>query len=93
MVCLPFRQGRAQRTHGPDHAAPHPNPPHQGEGAAQHPVAVLTRPSPCGRGGGRGLGRIMFGIVGVNAVTATEALRLGAMKLPVTTPVVICEDW
>ena len=72
---------------------PHPNPPHKGEGAAQHPVAVLTRPSPCGRGGGRGLGRIMFGIVGVNAVTATEALRLGAMKLPVTTPVVICEDW
>ena len=30
---------------------------------------------------------------GVNEGTANEALRLGAMKLPVTTRVVIRDDW
>ena len=38
-------------------------------------------------------GRIMFEIDGVGEVIAREALRLGAMKLPVTTRVVIREDW
>jgi large subunit ribosomal protein L16 len=38
-------------------------------------------------------GRIMFEIDGVAEVVAREALRLGAMKLPVTTRVVIREDW
>ena len=38
-------------------------------------------------------GRIMFEIDGVGEVVAREALRLGAMKLPVTTRVVIREDW
>ena len=56
-------------------------------------VAVLARPSPCGRGWGRGHGRIMVGIGGVGEDVAREALRLGAMKLPVTTRGVIREDW
>jgi large subunit ribosomal protein L16 len=38
-------------------------------------------------------GRIMFEIDGVSEVIALEALRLGAMKLPVTTRVVEREDW
>ncbi len=38
-------------------------------------------------------GRIMFEIDGVGEVIAREALRLGAMKLPVTTRVVVREDW
>jgi len=38
-------------------------------------------------------GRIMFEIDGVGEDVAREALRLGAMKLPVTTRVVIREDW
>ena len=38
-------------------------------------------------------GRIMFEIDGVSEETAREALRLGAMKLPVTTRVVVKEDW
>ena len=38
-------------------------------------------------------GRIMFEIDGVNDEIAREALRLGAMKLPVTTRVVVREDW
>ena len=38
-------------------------------------------------------GRIMFEIDGVSDVIAREALRLGAMKLPVTTRVVVREDW
>ncbi|MDG1282827.1 MAG: 50S ribosomal protein L16 [Pseudorhodobacter sp.] len=38
-------------------------------------------------------GRIMFEIDGVSEVIAREALRLGAMKLPVTTRVVEREDW
>ena len=42
---------------------------------------------------GEGAGRIMFEIDGVGEDVAREALRLGAMKLPVTTRVVIREDW
>ena len=38
-------------------------------------------------------GRIMFEIDGVNEEIAREALRLGAMKLPVTTRIVAKEDW
>ena len=38
-------------------------------------------------------GRILFEIDGVSEVIAREALRLGAMKLPVTTRVVAKEDW
>ena len=38
-------------------------------------------------------GRIMFEIDGVAEDIAREALRLGAMKLPVTTRVVLREDW
>ena len=38
-------------------------------------------------------GRILFEIDGVSEVIAREALRLGAMKLPVTTRVVAREDW
>ncbi|MFN4204697.1 MAG: ribosomal protein L16, partial [Tabrizicola sp.] len=38
-------------------------------------------------------GRIMFEIDGVNEETAREALRLGAMKLPVQTRIVAKEDW
>ncbi len=38
-------------------------------------------------------GRVMFEIDGVNEVTAREALRLGAMKLPIKTRIVVREDW
>ena len=38
-------------------------------------------------------GRVMFEIDGVSEVIAREALRLGAMKLPVKTRVVAREDW
>ena len=38
-------------------------------------------------------GRIMFEIDGVSEIIAREALRLGAMKLPVTTRVIVREDW
>ena len=38
-------------------------------------------------------GRMMFEIDGVSEIIAREALRLGAMKLPVTTRVVAREDW
>ncbi|SPH16501.1 50S ribosomal protein L16 [Defluviimonas aquaemixtae] len=38
-------------------------------------------------------GRIMFEIDGVSDTVAREALRLGAMKLPVKTRVVVREDW
>jgi large subunit ribosomal protein L16 len=39
-------------------------------------------------------GRIMFEIDGVSDESiAREALRLGAMKLPVTTRIVAKEDW
>jgi len=38
-------------------------------------------------------GRIMFEIDGVGEEIAREALRLGAMKLPIQTRVVVREDW
>ena len=38
-------------------------------------------------------GKIMFEIDGVAETIAREALRLGAMKLPVTTRIVAKEDW
>ena len=38
-------------------------------------------------------GRVMFEIDGVVESVAREALRLGAMKLPVTTRVIVREDW
>jgi len=38
-------------------------------------------------------GRIMFEVDGVAEPIAREALRLGAMKLPVTTRIVAKEDW
>jgi large subunit ribosomal protein L16 len=38
-------------------------------------------------------GRIMFEIDGVSEEVAREALRLGAMKLPITSRVVVREDW
>ena len=38
-------------------------------------------------------GRIMFEIDGVAEDIAREALRLGAMKLPVTSRIVAKEDW
>jgi len=38
-------------------------------------------------------GRVMFEIDGVAEDVAQEALRLAAMKLPIKTRVVVCEDW
>lgn len=38
-------------------------------------------------------GRIMFEIDGVSESIAREALRLGAMKLPVQTRIIAREDW
>ncbi|MEM9146638.1 MAG: 50S ribosomal protein L16 [Pseudomonadota bacterium] len=38
-------------------------------------------------------GRIMFELDGVNEAVAREALRLGAMKLPVKCRIVAREDW
>ena len=38
-------------------------------------------------------GRVMFEVDGVSESIAREALRLGAMKLPVTTRIVAKEDW
>jgi len=38
-------------------------------------------------------GRIMFEIDGVSDSIAREALRLGAMKLPVQTRIIAREDW
>ncbi len=38
-------------------------------------------------------GRVMFEVDGVSETIAREALRLGAMKLPVTTRIVAKEDW
>jgi len=66
-------------------------------------VPVSSKPTEVRMGKGKGStdywaamvkpGRIMFEIDGVSEVIAREALRLGAMKLPVTTRVVIREDW
>ena len=38
-------------------------------------------------------GRVMFEIDGVSEEIAREALRLGAMKLPVKTRTILREDW
>lgn len=66
-------------------------------------VPVSSKPTEVRMGKGKGSvdywaakvkpGRIMFEIDGVAEAIAREALRLGAMKLPVTTRVVIREDW
>ena len=64
---------------------------------------VTSKPTEVRMGSGKGSvdfwackvkpGRIMFEIDGVAEETAREALRLGAMKLPVTTRIVAREDW
>ena len=66
-------------------------------------VPVSAKPVEVRMGSGKGStdywaakvkpGRIMFEIDGVAETIAREALRLGAMKLPVTTRVVAREDW
>ncbi|MCC6863313.1 MAG: 50S ribosomal protein L16 [Rhodobacteraceae bacterium] len=66
-------------------------------------VPVSSKPTEVRMGKGKGSvdywaakvkpGRIMFEIDGVSEVIAREALRLGAMKLPVMTRVVAREDW
>jgi large subunit ribosomal protein L16 len=66
-------------------------------------VPVSAKPIEVRMGSGKGStdywackvkpGRIMFEIDGVAEDIAREALRLGAMKLPVTTRVVAREDW
>jgi large subunit ribosomal protein L16 len=66
-------------------------------------VPVSAKPTEVRMGKGKGStdywaakvkpGRIMFEIDGVSEVIAREALRLGAMKLPVLTRVVAREDW
>ncbi|MBZ4689948.1 50S ribosomal protein L16 [Cereibacter changlensis] len=66
-------------------------------------VPVSSKPTEVRMGKGKGSvdywaakvkpGRIMFEIDGVAETVAREALRLGAMKLPVLTRVVVREDW
>ena len=66
-------------------------------------VPVTDKPAEVRMGKGKGStdywaakvkpGRIVFEIDGVSDEIAREALRLGAMKLPVTTRVVAKEDW
>ena len=66
-------------------------------------VPVTSKPTEVRMGKGKGSvdywaakvkpGRVMFEIDGVSEVIAREALRLGAMKLPVLTRVVVREDW
>ena len=66
-------------------------------------VPVSQKPAEVRMGSGKGSpefwvcrvkpGRIMFEIDGVSEIIAREALRLGAMKLPVTTRIVAKEDW
>ena len=66
-------------------------------------VPVSSKPTEVRMGKGKGSvdrwvakvkpGRIMFEIDGVAEPIAREALRLGAMKLPVTTRIVAREDW
>jgi large subunit ribosomal protein L16 len=66
-------------------------------------VPVTSKPVEVRMGKGKGSvdywaakvkpGRVMFEIDGVSEVIAREALRLGAMKLPVLTRVVQREDW
>jgi len=66
-------------------------------------VPVSAKPIEVRMGSGKGSvdfwacrvkpGRIMFEVDGVSEEVAREALRLGAMKLPVTSRVVVKEDW
>jgi large subunit ribosomal protein L16 len=66
-------------------------------------VPVTSKPTEVRMGKGKGSidfwaakvkpGRIMFEIDGVAEVVAREALRLGAMKLPIKTRTIIREDW
>ncbi|MBE2276967.1 MAG: 50S ribosomal protein L16 [Rhodobacteraceae bacterium] len=66
-------------------------------------VPVTAKPVEVRMGSGKGSvdywackvkpGRIMFEIDGVAEDIAREALRLGAMKLPVTSRIVAKEDW
>lgn len=66
-------------------------------------VPVSAKPTEVRMGKGKGSveywackvkpGRIMFEIDGVSEAIAREALRLGAMKLPITSRVVVREDW
>ena len=66
-------------------------------------VPVSKKPTEVRMGKGKGSveywaakvkpGRIMFEIDGVTVVVAKEALRLGAMKLPVKTRIVERTDW
>ena len=66
-------------------------------------VPVTAKPVEVRMGKGKGAidywaakvkpGRIMFEIDGVSDEIAREALRLGAMTLPVLTRVVVREDW
>ncbi|MDO5642436.1 MAG: 50S ribosomal protein L16, partial [Paracoccus sp. (in: a-proteobacteria)] len=66
-------------------------------------VPVSSKPTEVRMGKGKGSvdywaarvhpGRIMFEIDGVNETIAREALRLGAMKLPVLTRIVERADW
>ena len=66
-------------------------------------VPVSAKPTEVRMGKGKGSndywaakvkpGRVMFEIDGVTDVVAREALRLGAMKLPVLTRIVEREDW
>ena len=53
----------------------------KGKGALDHWVAKIKP------------GRIIFEIDGVDEATAREALRLAAQKLPVTTKVVVRNDY
>ncbi|HUF55308.1 MAG TPA: 50S ribosomal protein L16 [Thermohalobaculum sp.] len=66
-------------------------------------VPVTQKPTEVRMGKGKGSveywaakvkpGRVMFELDGVTEPVAREALRLGAMKLPVKTRVVAREDW
>ena len=66
-------------------------------------VPVSAKPIEVRMGSGKGSidrwvckvkpGRMMFEIDGVTEEIAREALRLGAMKLPVKTRTVVREDW
>jgi len=66
-------------------------------------VPVSSKPTEVRMGKGKGSvdywaakvkpGRIMFEIDGVSEEIAREALRLGAMKLPIKTRTVVREDW
>ena len=66
-------------------------------------VPVTQKPTEVRMGKGKGSveywaakvkpGRVMFELDGVAEPVAREALRLGAMKLPVKTRVVAREDW